>query len=63
MTDEQFVAHFDELFIRHYKAGFYDGSMSTRKTTEEIFNVIAGIKGIGAATLAKIRAAIDASNA
>jgi hypothetical protein len=55
MTDEQLIAHFD----RRYEAGFDDGSISTRKATEEIFEVIAGIKGIGAATLAKIQAALD----
>ena len=61
MPDSQLVAHFD----RQYKAGLDAGRIEIERAKEEaagkILEAIGAIKGIGAATLAKIQEALDES--
>ena len=55
MPDHQLVERFD----KHYKAGFDAGSIGIETAEQEavrkIIEAITGIKGIGAATMGKIR--------
>ena len=60
MTDRQLLEHMD----RQYKAGFDAGSIGIETAEQEsmrkIIKTITSIKGIGAATLAKINTALEA---
>jgi 1-deoxy-D-xylulose 5-phosphate reductoisomerase len=59
MTDEQLIEHLDRQFTAGVDAGRMVPEVSERETAEKILTAIAGIKGIGAATAAKIRAATN----
>ena len=59
MPDEQLVRHFDKHFEAGFDAGRIGIETAEQEAGEKILKAIAGIKGIGAATIAKIQDAVQ----
>ena len=59
MTDEQLVGHVDRQYTAGIDTGRIGIELTQQETGEKILAAISEVKGIGAATITKIRAVIQ----